>query len=31
MEPLVVPVVTVLVFFVGFGMGWWWRGWTDRG
>lgn len=25
-----VPVVTVVVFFVGFGAGYWWRGWKER-
>ena len=28
--PFVIRAVTVAVFFVGFALGWWWRGWCDR-
>ena len=27
---LAIHVGTVVAFFAGFGMGWWWRGWRDR-
>jgi hypothetical protein len=27
---LAIRVGTVLVFFIGFAIGWWWRGWRDR-
>ena len=29
-EPLWIHIVTVAVLFVGFGFGYWYRGWADR-
>lgn len=25
-----IDIVTLIVLAVGFGFGWWWRGWSDR-